>query len=130
MTQPIDLPAIRQRTDAATPGPWTAARVGSYSADVRCEQKDPLYVNGTRFVSVLGASMTPRACLANAAFAAAARADVPALCDEVERLREWVMAAYLEGFSTGNGFMALPPGDDLMDTAVRCWKESQAKKEV
>lgn len=53
-------------------------------------------------------------------------ADVPALCDEVERLRELVRRAYLEGFRDGGR------SREVASTAApqRWWDCSSSKKEV
>jgi hypothetical protein len=86
----LDMKAIRARADAALRGPW------SVTHDPR--ERDPNYtimssepdVNGNR-ISV-GPDCNYDAChsattrLDDAAFIAAARADVPALCDRVEVL--------------------------------------------
>lgn len=53
-------------------------------------------------------------------------ADVPALCDEVERLRELVRRAYLEGFCDGE--QAERPANTDADYVG--WNKSSSKKDV
>jgi len=73
----IDLTAIRARADKATPGPWTREECGN---DTRiCGGDEVLFDN--EWGSATGQDWL------DAAFIAAARTDVPALCDEVESLR-------------------------------------------
>ena len=83
MTQ-AELDALKALADAATPGPWEV------------EQHSGILCNGTPSTcAVLSSSECDMAsfgdseqALADAAFVAAARAAVPALIAEVERLRE------------------------------------------
>lgn len=80
----LDLEAIRKRAEAATPGPW-AIDPGSNGQDLLA------------YTANEGKAWTVRAYIAgicwkenwqaNMHFIAASRTDVPALCDEVERLR-------------------------------------------
>jgi hypothetical protein len=70
----VDVAAIRARAEAATEGPWRV--VGRYVALI-----GPVGVaQGQPAIDALTET--------DAEFIAAARTDVPALCDEVERLRE------------------------------------------
>jgi hypothetical protein len=84
-TADLDLAAIRERADAATPGPWAEPE---WSANPGDEGWWILYGRaGTEEYAVgLTVSYNPRA-EADARFAAHARADVDALLAEVERLR-------------------------------------------
>jgi hypothetical protein len=81
----LDLDAIRARADAATPGPWAKPFCTDAPGD------EGWWINngrvGTEEYSIgLTMAYNPRA-EADATFIAAARADIPALLDEVERLR-------------------------------------------
>lgn len=108
---PIDTTALKELADAASPGPWRAMRNGNQYLDVELDQrrgKDMISPKGR--VTLVGASIveglqrpwnpwwcgdstspatqeTVRLKDADADFVAAARYAVPALCDEVERLR-------------------------------------------
>ncbi len=79
---PLDLPAIEAREKAATKGPWTV--VGSSGAGDDCL----LWV-----VDPTGQSVTPSGIDSQMEsdtldFIAHARSDIPALIEEVKRLRE------------------------------------------
>lgn len=77
MTMSVDTKAIRARAEAATVGPW---RVQTPA----CEHDDDEHS------AIKGGGALVTDCVANendAAFIAHARADIPALCDEVEALR-------------------------------------------
>lgn len=101
----LDLKAIRARADAAAPGPWgvwdehaevwsmvtkntpgeiRSAKGGGPIAEFhsREEDIDPDWEDGE----------PSREAVRNAVFAAAARTDVPALCDRVEALEREVAA--------------------------------------
>lgn len=75
----LDLQAIRERADAATKGPW---RADLDRLAVRSDDDGWPIVLDVR----LGDDDAPQAC-SDVEFIAAARSDVPALLDEVERLR-------------------------------------------
>lgn len=78
-TKPLDLDAIRRRSDAATPGPWKAgtdAHPETFPWELEISKKYPCVELDN---NAQGA--------ADAAFIAAARDDVPALLAEVGRLR-------------------------------------------
>lgn len=85
----MDLKAIRERADAATQGPWhTIGDIYVYApigavADTPINE-DTEYITRARGV---GRDATIEEQRLNLEFIAAARTDVPALCDEVERLR-------------------------------------------
>lgn len=78
---PAELAAIRERAEAATPGPWTERRNDD-------EDNDFLYsidgADGQPIVKADCGVYPPDK--EDATFIAAARSDVPALLDEVERL--------------------------------------------
>lgn len=82
MTAPAEdwLAPIRARANAATPGPWTVERGSSAYQDV--EVRAP----GNAFVALTG-DPTFQGTVADAAFIAGTREDVPRLLDEVDRLR-------------------------------------------
>lgn len=115
MMHPIDTTAIRRREDVASPGPWTAdpwipgPPYPNPAIVVSQETGGVIWCYGDNAGN-------------NAAFAAAARQDVPALCAEVERLRELVRTAYLKGFRDGDR--------TSFDSPERCWEWSSSKKEV
>ncbi len=89
----IDIKAIRERADKATKGPWGS--IGGYVTN-----RDPDGSSFSRSIEHLDELGQPHntapfqavkfAMYDDAAFIAAARTDIPALCDEVERLREQV----------------------------------------
>lgn len=74
-----DINAIRARADAATEGPWSVRTLENFGFNV------VNYEGGDKF-KILRVTKTPSEL--DAAFIAAARTDLPVLCDEVERLRE------------------------------------------
>ena len=82
----IDLEAIRARAAAATKGSWKVVRPGhehSKTTKYRCVQMGKSNTYTTLEIE-------PE----DAAFIAHARADIPALCDEVDRLRKAVQSHY------------------------------------
>lgn len=91
MTAPLDLDAIRARTEAATPGPWAAGRenVNELHWTLPANTLDR---NGRRSYVAESESLLP-----DWEFIAHARTDVPALLAEVDRLRELADAARLLG---------------------------------
>lgn len=89
----LDLEAIKERCDAATPGPWALSSWTEWGA-TSYGVKDVAPPGGT----VRDSDPAHRHCLtpmeeSDAAFIAHAREDVPALVAEVERLREALHAA-------------------------------------
>jgi hypothetical protein len=111
----VDLATLRRLADAASPGPW---RAGSWRGHCRlahthgpsvCKYDYELetaapdddffgrYVSGVEPTTIVGSSDDgPMLNRHDAAFIAAARAAVPALCDEVERLRAELAAVEQE----------------------------------
>ncbi len=94
----VDREAIRARADAATPGPWTAVRRNNDGRDQWsiAPTDDPYHEADREACAALGTcwiAHTPNGKgrrpphPANAQFIAHARADIPALLAEVERLR-------------------------------------------
>jgi hypothetical protein len=83
MTDPVDVDAARARANAATPGPWTAITSGRANGDhwYVCDDSQGLAM----ISSDDGINEDQRE--PDAVFIAAARSDVPALADEVDRLR-------------------------------------------
>lgn len=77
-----ELKRLRELADAATPGPWRAS--GSIVRAGTAPGEGPIVHEGGR---VTDASM------ANADLIAAARAALPALLDEIERLQEELRVA-------------------------------------
>ena len=71
----VNVAAIRERADKATPAPWYTRRGGC------CGEAGYTYKLSVAFTTSGGMACD------DAQFAAHARADVPALCDEVERLQ-------------------------------------------
>jgi hypothetical protein len=71
--KPLDVQAIRVRANAATPGPWET------------EHDWTLEIHGSG--RVIGKVMVSDQGFPDVEFIAHARADIPALCDEVEFLR-------------------------------------------
>lgn len=80
----VELEAIRRRVDEATAGPW----IGPLKRDEPWNDRAGITIardlSGltTQWAETKGSNAS-----ANATFIAHARTDVPALCDEVERLR-------------------------------------------
>lgn len=79
----LDVEAIRQRADAATAGPWKlwgmsvlADHAGTSDLETAIPIADTMSYP----------AMPPRTF--NATFIAQSRADIPALCDEVDRLQD------------------------------------------
>lgn len=75
---PLDLDAISARAAAATEGPWVIERARIWSGEPHPPKTELLMFRG-------GREWTP-----DAEFIAHARTDVPALVEEVKRLREQV----------------------------------------
>ncbi len=80
----LDLDAIRQRAEAASPGPWAVNPVNGYQVKLN---------NGTGFLVAHTHRLTDNKDLRDAEFIAHAREDIPALVAEVERLRNELSAA-------------------------------------
>ncbi len=111
----IDLDAIKQRADAATPGPWYSTwndpittpisddEDGTVirSEDERVPPADRVVVGSIWYDHSWAACTQP-----NAAFIAAARTDIPALVAEVERLQriEAAAKAHLADWESGDTF--------------------------
>lgn len=78
-----DIAAIRARADKATPGPWGSHEyvLGSHAQHdvLDCQGDENYYKRG-----IARANHGRTADEANALFIAAARADVPALCDALD----------------------------------------------
>jgi len=85
-TTDLDLTAIRERVDAATPGPWTAD-----PGDATVDGPD-----GIPVVLVPHRDDDHAQAVTDAEFLAAARADVPTLLAEVERLK-WELGRWTSG---------------------------------
>jgi hypothetical protein len=92
MSEPMGterLREIRERCERATKGPIVAVNRGLYRPycnTVRPEAVDRAMLNNFRYGDWIAAYTGPNA-LADAEFDAHARADIPALLDEIERLR-------------------------------------------
>jgi hypothetical protein len=78
-----ELQAIWARCEAATPGPWDSDQCGA----IVCKPQGPRGGGDYLVGHANGGTKGQLDKVANAAFIAAARADVPALFAEVERLR-------------------------------------------
>lgn len=95
MSAPLDLAALRGLCEQATPGPW---REGSVEKEaVFCEHGCSFGPGIERNLLRLNKHFPHEA---DAAFIAAARTALPALLDEVERLRELAheMVGYVDEF--------------------------------
>lgn len=77
-----DLSAIAERAEKATPGPWEAISVGGIQSDYGVQRE------GTKGDPIVGGWLWRE----EAEFIAAARTDVPALLEEVQRLREGIQS--------------------------------------
>lgn len=98
----LDVAAIRARADAATPGPWSRSR--NWSVIGPSHDWDKTWPDGTiagqkahdqRICYVAGPGEANNA-REDGDFIAAARTDVPALCDELESTRERLAEAERE----------------------------------
>jgi hypothetical protein len=85
MGERLDLEAIRNRAEAATPGPWE----DSYGAAHGFVCDEP--------TQILGVQISSEHHIEDAAFIAHAREDVGALVAEVERLREMLHVIRITG---------------------------------
>jgi hypothetical protein len=84
MTDTLDTQAIRERCDAATPGPWKKGRY-TMSGRVQIDQSETAQkVNPLKWQR---ATICRELRETDADFIEHARADIPALLAEVERLR-------------------------------------------
>jgi hypothetical protein len=118
-----DLEAVRERADRATPAPWCVAGsprdfvVARHGGSERCSDNP-----------VFWAEDDCLACnRADAEFVAGARADVPRLLDEVDRLREILNRALVWqlGPTFAVDIRARCPDRDLADEiAVVCSSQS------
>jgi hypothetical protein len=96
---PLDTKAIRARADAATKGPWAHSEKELWACVAT-----PTHL-GQQVAAVAGSD--PDLVRATASFIAAARTDVPALCDEVDRLRAAITQALVR--------LTLVDGDHVPD---------------
>ena len=85
MNESIDTAAIRARAEASTPGPWTHQPYGGQNQNGDYSGGDIYDADGDYVVSEISD--------ADGAFIAATRTDVPALLDEVDRLRNAIEEA-------------------------------------
>ncbi len=108
-----ELRAIEARANAATAGPWKFIEpIPEVAGIVGFVQ------NGPEPWQTLGDNGEPgKMSHGDAMFIAHARTDVPALVEEVRRLRELVREAYLEAMRTGTG-----------NSAEWWWESSDARK--
>jgi hypothetical protein len=92
----LDIKAIRERANAATKGPWLAdLDVFSVNEPIQACVSNV----GTSMLLTLDAGSSWSEAresqgLKDAEFIAASISDIPALCDEVERLRETIFRIY------------------------------------
>ena len=80
----IDIDAIEARENAATPGPWYSDN--SDNMDDAGNHYSVMYGDGW-YLARVWKDLKQSNCVADAAFIASARQDVPALCAEVRELR-------------------------------------------
>jgi hypothetical protein len=109
-TPALDLDAIEARANAATPGPWEASRqIGKKGHCYVAQVFGPDALGG---LSLAQMDVLPNA-TTDAAFIAAARADVPALVAEVRRLRAIMdyRAEYTAGLKTEAKLLLLERND-------------------
>lgn len=83
--QPLDLAAIHERTEKATPGPWQCAL--KMSPLENSTVRGPARAEGDNPVKIPGQPICLVPLEANSTFIAHAREDIPALLAEVERQR-------------------------------------------
>jgi hypothetical protein len=90
-SNPVDLDAIRARANAATKGPWETHHEGTYVGGLVIDGEwdwiigDLQVDDGQDQEDYRGEKIKE-----NCIFVANARQDIPALCDEIESLRERV----------------------------------------
>lgn len=116
MSTELDVSAIRARAEAATEGPWEAFRKGDpngpFGVASDAADFDEVYYGSSR---------------ADAEFIAAARTDVPALCDLVARLRKrlawWEDAAVHTSESLSAARATIARVEALADNPMIIWSE-------
>ena len=116
MTMSVDTKAIRARADGSTVGPWRVQTAA-------CEHGDDEHS------AIKGGGALVTDCVANendAAFIAHARADIPALCDEVERLRSEVAELRALGVSLHK---SAAMGRDAERAVVVAWLREHTNSE-
>lgn len=127
-TEPLDLEAIRARTDVATKGPWRVVEEHGYDISdeawsritIQSEADDRREVAELiEHLGMLGSDGVDRDD-ENAEFIAHAREDVPRLLDEVEQLRALVATC---SCATGPAFEG-PQADCPVHGAVRAFNEA------
>lgn len=112
---PLDLEAIRQRVEAATPAPWAAMEYDDTPGDEGvCLLGAAATVTGQHMIGYFHVG-TRQQQEADGAFTAHAREDVPALLAEIERLREVVagVADYIDHESAHKFWRVDCPACDL-----------------
>ena len=145
---PLDLAPIRARADAATRGPWVRESTDDTDRDIALGYDVPGQGSPNLVATCFDDAdddgrnedgpITRKQAQANAKFMAAARSDVPALCDEVERLRARLAevererdAALCVAFYAGRNLFGLDDAvifDRLADSC-RAWNDSDATGE-
>lgn len=93
----LDLDAIRQRADAATPGVWIHRKIKWGKSPIHVVVDGPQSIAYAESEGA-DAAVFERANSANSEFIAHARHDVPALLDEVERLKSEMRMRELHHF--------------------------------
>ena len=94
MTDKLDTEAIRERCEAATPGPWEMRNIEPEEYDAVTDEHfyimAPMWeiANITTWERIVEPGWSREADIADATFIAHARADIPALLDELTQLRE------------------------------------------
>lgn len=88
----LDIKTIRDRAEAATPGPWNDVRIGRVGNGSGASHEEQI-VNADGVGVVIQTHDGSDQAMANTVFVCHARTDIPDLCDEVERLRAGVREA-------------------------------------
>lgn len=104
---PAEIAALRKLADAATPGPWAVEDERGEVVTRHWQGETPVVCGPPR---ARGWDLDPE----DAAFIAAARTAVPALLDEVERLRTALRCLH----ATVRGYECESFGHDVLEAAM------------
>ena len=117
------LQEIEARANAAAPGPWFVHSNDGYDFHGRVDTADG------EFICNLPQPLAAPSRRALGEFIAHARSDVPALCAEVERLRDnlaWLAERVISKELCPHSGVCPPE----IDCCVRCLREAEAEKAV
>ena len=89
-TEQLDV--IRERCEMATPGPWIVTGKEHYMKIETRAETDPFRKHGRLIVREFGIASPCTIGQSNADFVAHSRTDIPALLNEIDRLRKLISA--------------------------------------